>query len=103
MNTMQEIEIKSAIAKLVAERDAAMPGSWTDDYHYDIYPKEDEPLDLDNELHPANARLITTLHRTIDAQLKILTEGLLCLQSGLRYGYAESHALAIARAINGDE
>ena len=53
----------------------------------------------------ADAELIVTLHRTIDAQLEILTDAVVwfndscCDEHGLK---GSAPALALARAINGD-
>jgi len=108
-------EIHAAIEKLTAQRDESTPGPWAVDdadkcsvYTIDggatILQPEDWYPRGDNR--PAgNAQLVVTLHRTIDAQLAILTDGLADMMArerlGLPLNTGPVRTLALARAING--
>jgi hypothetical protein len=104
MSAVEEIE--QAIAKLTAEWRAAEEGPWmqvggtvamgdvSDDP--DAWPVIAESMD-------GEARLIVTLHRTIDAQLGLLQWGLDIYKIPNRQypSPLETRVLALARAING--
>ena len=101
MNAVQEIQ--SAIDKLTDLQALADEGPWM---HYDGDVVMGDPTDY-VQAYPVvaecgsnnNAELIVTLHRTLDAQLAILRDGLrVTLRS---HEYVGEHALTIARAING--
>lgn len=52
--------------------------------------------------HVANADLVVTLHRTIDAQLAVLDRGLSDDETDDQGGWHDSEALMLARAILGE-
>jgi hypothetical protein len=113
VNAVEEIE--AAITKLTAEREAAMRGPWVANENFGYYGGsfgieggvQDEWEDSPGyALEKTDAVLITTLHRTIDAQLALLTSALGGARD-LGSGHypdepnAVDLALDLARAING--
>ena len=102
-------EIQAAIEKLTALRTRAEEGPFMflkneGDINGDLVmghpndPVEAYPV-VAQELHPADAALIITLHDTIDAQLTILQgEVNFCLMNGW---FPASNKVDLARAING--
>lgn len=54
------------------------------------------------QMTSTDAELVVTLHRTIDAQLAILEQGVRYMTAGIRFGAIETTALALAEAILGD-
>jgi len=118
--------LNAAIEKLEALKAGSTQGLWealpADEYvpregELDIFGPDDEFLDYRSERalrpdgpyaedagyfrRPDDARLIVTLHRTIDAQLAILEQGQRYVRVGLRFGAIETTALALADAILG--
>lgn len=86
---MSEQEIETAIATLTRLRDESTPGSWvvdaeygptihsTADHYSPIIDAGDFAASSESFENIADASLIVTLHRTIDAQIKLLTGTLL--------------------------
>jgi hypothetical protein len=114
--TMSEIEeIDAAITKLTAEREAAMRGPWVANENFGYYGGsfgiegglEDEWEDSPGyALEKTDAELITTLHRTIDAQIELLRLGASFLASvGISTSTITSPLIkgiiALAKSING--
>ena len=108
-------DIQSAIEKLTKLRDKSSQGWWTILDNGDRFIAEEDP-DGDGAFeyiitepvwfnNPVDADLIVALHRTIDAQLAILTDGLADMMSrerlGLPLNTGPVRTLALARAING--
>ena len=109
-------EIQAAIEKLTVLKAESTPGVWrpimTSGEHWDIRAKYSEELvasittnDGSSEARrDADARLIATLHRTIDAQLEILTDAVVWFNDSCCDGHGlkgSAPALTLARAING--
>jgi hypothetical protein len=100
-------EIQAAIDKLTKLKTESTPGAWggrvsilgiirvqTDDHYIvaEVYGDEDDAL--------CNTDLIVTLHRTIDAQLAILTNARDWWNSWPK-GDIDADVVVLARAING--
>jgi len=105
-------EIMAAIVKLIELREASLEGPWTrtDELwegagRYDVHGI-DGPVTTDGDGigsigNVAEADLIVTLHRTIDAQLTVMRDAV------AEYDYSmwlvdHQTAIHFARAINGD-
>ena len=109
--------IQAAIEKLEALKAESTPGPWHD-WEDDLTNEVDVWHDQEQRSHIANcgvagmprveadAQLIVTLHRTIDAQLAILDEAKLQMMSrerlGLPLNTGPVRALDLARAILGE-
>lgn len=99
--------IAAAIQQLEEERREATPGEWYVTYEKSRWPRiwgnrdeNDADAVAQTEGGVANAHLIVTLHRTIDAQLAILRDAaaLLSMMDGVTY----STTLDLAHAILGE-
>jgi hypothetical protein len=102
--------IQAAIEKLERQKADTTPGPWRvvneslqgSRHDYDpMIDAGDYAASSERFVRPADAELIVTLHRTIDAQLVILRSGL------AHAGYADQvipvHARALAEAILGED
>ena len=109
-------EIQAAIDKLTQIRAQSTPGPWdwdrqgvvqSFDISVQVGEHEHERIGVValEHVREGDAALIVTLHRTIDAQLAILTDGLADMMSrerlGLPLNTGPVRTLALARAING--
>lgn len=99
-------ELDAAIAKLSTLQAGITAGSWGGHQNIlgvdrvraaDGYIVAEVYGDNSQE---ANAELIVTLHRTIDAQLAILREGLALIESNEDVELLYANELALGRAIN---
>jgi hypothetical protein len=104
--TMTAIEeIDAAIGKLDEQRRGAVPGSWEikrDDYSPECVTVGGTWL-LTRGFSERDAKLIVTLHRTIDAQIAVLEAAKFNIgatQLGFLHATV-SAAIRLARAING--
>jgi hypothetical protein len=106
-------EIQAAIVKLTAQRDDGSRGPWLigDEGDYITGPHATSgvfdgvgPWVIGDAINPEDADLIVTLHRTIDAQLAILSRAadLASIFGGhFPICHYDRYAIALARAING--
>jgi hypothetical protein len=109
MNAAEKIQ--AAIERLEELRDAATDGPWFVTHERSTWPRvwgnndgDDADAVASTESGTSNAQLIVTLHRTIDAQLAVLTRAYNdIVRETHRYGGngALGPAVALAEAICG--
>lgn len=109
MNPVEKLE--GAIAKLELLKGAKTPAPWwrgmNDGFSFTIEGPESDSHPVAQRLIGPDAEMMVTLHRTIDAQLRILTLGLRDYEhhGDMRMSLPLDHsiaALALADAILGD-
>lgn len=101
-------EIQAAIDKLTELRQESQGNEWLHEPG-DFTVTADGNFSIAEDVYPYDASLMATLHRTIDAQLAILADGLKVAEhfGSLAANIVGSvripidHALPLARAING--
>lgn len=106
-------EIQAAIEKLTGQREQSTPGPWwawhpasgRGNSSVDAPSGDPDNPEMPVEGERADVELIVTLHRTIDAQLAILTATLEMLKSAERDAFDvsdwEGPELTLGRAITG--
>lgn len=94
-------ELQAAHKRLSHLRTSSAPGPWLVNVagfeEFDV--EGEQPFNVGSTYARAEADLIVTLHRTIDAQLKVLERGI--AREHVKWG-ADSPVLDLARAINGE-